>query len=315
MFFLLTIVDSVLSTQCLFPLVSRSLEDVLASLVPVDHPVGSKRKSTFTLGKEDPIEPDHKRKRLNDNIAGTLLKQAEQDAAGVSGDPQTCLSGADAEKVHGYHRKSLDVELGSKAPAVEDIVLDKGPEKGPCSTEAFNLLTSSYLPEQPLPQDLLNVGSVLPVLSPHGGAPRPSEVGRVSGSPRQALDLHSAAVGSRSFEDETRSPQHEAQLGQTPLSAHKHFDKVHEASVERTKSSELFPLPGQLFWPNSENLCWLDSVLVALVNCKSLRTRRPAVEPQQAPVWRLLRDYEDICSAVRGPQPAGGESAGEFYHI
>lgn len=306
MLFLLTTVDSVLSTQCLFPLVSRSLEDVLAGLVPVDHPVGSKQKNTFALGREEPIEPDHKRKRLNDNVAGTLLKQAEQAAPGASAGQQTCSSRADAERVHGCHGEPLPVELGSEAPAVEDIVLDNGPEQAPCSTEAFNLLPSSYLPEQqqPVPQDLLNVGRALPELCPHGGAPRVSEGGHVSGGPREALDLHGAAVASGSFKAGAQAP-----LGQAALPAHKHLevqpDPEDEASVEELKSSDLLPLPGQLFWSNSENLCWLDSLLVALVNCKSLRRCRPAVEPQRAPVWRLLRDYEDICSAVRGPQPSG----------
>lgn len=292
----------------------------MASLVPVDHPVGSKRKNTFALGREDPIEPDHKRKRLNDNIAGTFRNQAEQVAPAVSGDKQTCLSRADVEKVNGYHRESLDVELGSNAPGVEDIVLDKGPEKVPCSTEAFNLLTPSYLPEQrqPLPKDLLNIDSVMPVLSSHCGALRVSEVGDISRSPHETLNFHSAVVGNQSFKDETISSQHKAQLGQTSLSEHKHFDNIQqdEASVEEMKSSDLLPLPGQLFWSNSENLCWLDSMLVALVNCKSLKTCRPAVEPQQSSVWRLMKDYEDICSAIQGHrQPGSGEFGREFHRI
>lgn len=295
----------------------------MASLVPVDHPVGSKRKNTFALGREDPIEPIHKRKRLNDNIADTFLNQAEQVAPAVSGDKQTCLSREDVEKVNGYHSESLDVELGSNAPGVEDIVLDKGPEKVPFSTEAYNLLMSSYLPErrQPLPTDLLNIDSVMPVLSSHSGALRVSEVRDISRSPHETLNSHSAVVGNQSFKDENISSQHKAQLGQTSLSAHKHFDNIQpdpedEASVEEMKSSDLLLLPGQLFWSNSENLCWLDSMLIALVNCKSLKICRPAVEPQQSSVWRLMRDYEDICSAIQGHQQSGnGEFGREFYHI
>lgn len=276
----------------------------MASLVPVDHPVGSKRRNTFALGREDPIEPDHKRKRLNDNIVGTLLSPAEQDAPAVSSDQQTCSSRADVEKVNGYHREPLDVELGSSAPGAEDVVWDKGPEKGPCSAEAF--LTSDL----PLPQDLLNTDSVMSVLPPHSGALRVAEGGAISRSPHETLDS-SAVVGSQSFKDETLSPQHQAQLGQTPLSARDNIQPEPEddASVEEMKSSDLLPLPGQPFWSNSENLCWLDSMLVALVNCKSLKRCRPAVEPQQSSVWRLLREYEDISSAIRGRPSASGETS------
>lgn len=280
----------------------------MSSLVPVDHPVESKRKNTFTLGREDPIEPDHKRERLSDNIAGSFLNQAEQDAPAVSGAQQTSLSRADVEKVNGHHREPLDVELGSSAPGVEG---QTGPEKVPCSTEALDLLTSSYLPEerQPLPRDLLNVDSVPPVLSPHSGALGAAEVGESSRSPHETLNVHTAVVAKQPFKDETIASQPKAQPGQT----HQHLDNIQpdpedEASVEEIKSADLLPLPGQLFWSNSENLCWLDSILVALVNCKSLKRCRPAVEPQRSPVWRLLRDYEDICCAIQGrQQSARGE--------
>lgn len=294
------------STQCLFPLVSRSLEDILASLVPVDHPVGSKRKNPFALGTADSIEPDHKRKRLNDDIAGAL-----QDAPAVS-DQQPCLSRADVENVNGHHSQPLHVELGSNAPGAQGAVWEKGPEPVPCSTEA---VLTSELPgqRQPLPPDLLNTDSVASVLPPPSGALRGAEGGESSRSPHEALHVHSAVVGRQSLKDEPISPQHQAQLGQAPLSAHEHRDNVQpdpedEASVEEMRSSDLLPLPGHPFWSNSENLCWLDSMLVALVNCKSLKTRRPAVEPPQSSVWRLLREFEDISCAMRGRQSAGGES-------
>lgn len=285
----------------------------MASLVPVDHPAGSKRKNTFALGRADPIEPDHKRKRLDDSIAGTL-----QDAPAAT-HQQTCLSGADVEKVKGHHSEALHVEPGSNAPGAQDVVRDEGPEQVPCSTEAS--LTSDR-PEQPqpLPPDLLNTDGVTSVLPPHSGALRVAEGGEVSRSPHEALHVHSAVVGRQSLKDETISAQHQAQLGQAPLSAHEHRDTVQpdpedEASVEEVKPSDLFPLPGHPFWSNSENLCWLDSVLVALVNCKSLKRRRPAVEPQRSSVWRLLRDFEDISCAVRGRESAGGESGRQFHHI
>ncbi|XP_056127251.1 SUMO-specific isopeptidase USPL1 isoform X2 [Rhinichthys klamathensis goyatoka] len=37
------------------------------------------------------------------------------------------------------------------------------------------------------------------------------------------------------------------------------------------ESSELVPVQPHLFWKNEDNLCWLDSLLVMLVNCKTIR--------------------------------------------
>lgn len=285
----------------------------MASLVPVDHLVGCKRKNAFALGKENPPEPTHKRLRLNEqNMTGMVLNQAEQDAPTISV-VQTGLSRADAEKVNGYHREPLDVEkVGCNAPGCEDIVLCKGTEKAPC-TESFHLLTSSE--HLQTPKDLLNIDGVLPVLSSHCGALSGSGFEDNSRSPTKTASIHSTAV-SNQFKDGTLSSQHKAQQDQTSLSACKHFDNIQSdpedtTSVEDIKSSELLPLPDQLFWCNSENLCWLDSMLVALVNCKSLKKCRPAVEPQHSSVWQLIREYEDICTAVQGHQQSGSGKFGK----
>lgn len=295
---------------------SRPLEDVLASLVPADHPVGCKRKNTFALGKENLIEPAHKLQRSNEpdgaqNITGTLLNQAEQDAPAGGSDNQPGLSRADGEKVNGCHGDSLDEEkVGSDAPGFKDV-LDTGPEKAPC-TEAFNLLSSSYLPEllQPSSKDLLNIDGVMP------GAPRVSEGEDNSRRSPETLNRDSNVVFNQSLKDETASPHQNAQSAQMALSARKHVDNNQleaedKASVEETKTSDLLPFPSQLFWWNSKNLCWLDSMLVALVNCKSLKKCRPEVEPQQSYVWQLIREYEDIVSAVQGHQQSGTGKSGK----
>lgn len=307
-----------LSTQCLFPLVSRSLEDVLDSLVPVEHPVGCKRKNTLTPGKEDLIEPAHKHQRSVEhdgaqNITSTLLEQATQDGT-VASDNQPGLPRVDGEKVNGYHQDPLDVEkVGSDGSGFENIVSDTGPEKAPC-TDAFNLFSSSYLTEQlqPPSKGVQDIDGVMPVLSSHCGALR------VSGAEDNCgITPEEGAVVSNqsSCKNENMSSHHNAQAGRTPLSTCKHADNSQsdtedKASVEVMKTSELFTLPSQLFWRNSENLCWLDSMLVALVNCKSLKRCRPKAEPQRSSVWRLIREYEDICHAVQGHQhSSSGESA------
>lgn len=287
--------------QCLFPLVSQSLEDVLARLVPVDHPVGPERNNTFSLGKEDLIEPALKRQRPNEpdaqNIPSTLVKQAEQDAPTVA-----------EGKVNGYHRDSLAGEkVRSDAPGFEDVVLAMGPEKGPCA-EAVNL--SGHL--QPPPKDLLNVDAVMPVPPSPCGGMRVSGVEDVSRAPAETLPGHTGVVSNQSlFRDETVSSQPNAQSEHTSLSVCKHVDNSQSDAVEEIKTSECFPFPSQLFWCNAANLCWLDSMLVALVNCRTLKKCQPEVEPRQSTVWRLMREYEDICTAIQGHQQSGSGKSGK----
>lgn len=301
---MLTPYTVILSMQCLFPLVSQSLEDVLASLVPVDQPVGCKRNNTFAPGKGDLIEPAVKRQRSNEpdvqDIPSTLLNQAEQDAP-------TAAEG----KVNEYHSDSVAVEkVRSNAPGLEDVVSAMGPEKGPC-TEAFSLPGDL----QPPSKDLLNVDGVVPVPSSHCNGLRVSGAENVCRGPPQTLNGQHGVVSNQSFRDETVSCQHNAQSKHTsPSGEHVHNSQLD--LVEEIKTLELFPFPNQLFWCNSANLCWLDSMLVALVNCKSLKKCRPEVEPQRSTVWRLIREYEDICSAIQGHQQSGrGKSAQELYHI
>ncbi|MEQ2314685.1 hypothetical protein AMECASPLE_014718 [Ameca splendens] len=76
-------------------------------------------------------------------------------------------------------------------------------------------------------------------------------------------------------------------------------------SESRDLSDELVSVPKQLLWKNSDSLCWLDSLLVVLVNCKSLRKLGLEHEPQRSSVWRLLREHEAICAAVQAHQQTG----------
>uniref|UniRef100_A0A3Q4H6Q3 SUMO-specific isopeptidase USPL1-like n=1 Tax=Neolamprologus brichardi TaxID=32507 RepID=A0A3Q4H6Q3_NEOBR len=145
--------------QCLFPLVSRSLEDVLASLDAVEPVVGNKRKNASTQEKEELIKPSFKRLRSSE-----------------LGEPQ----GVTAKPV---------------SPAEDGAVNN---------TEGVK-----------------------------------SESEDLSGSPLK-------------------------------------------------ESEDLVPIPDQLLWRNSDNLCWLDSLLAALFNCKSLQRCKPKDEPQQSSLVRTL---------------------------
>lgn len=76
------------------------------------------------------------------------------------------------------------------------------------------------------------------------------------------------------------------------------------SSTSITESEELVSVLSQPFWRNSDNLCWLDALLVALVNCKSLKTCKPK-DDQWSCVWRLIKGYEDICTAIQVHQQTG----------
>lgn len=283
--------------QCLFPLVSQSLEDVLASLVSVDQPAGRKRNNKLALGEETLIKPELKRLRSNEldaqDVPSMLLDQAAQDAPTVA-----------EGKLNGYHRDSLAVEnVSSDAPGFKDVVLAVGPEQGQV-TEAFNLSGQLHPP----PKELLNLDGAIPVPSSPCGGLKVSGVEDVS---KATPDTRNSVVSNQSpFKNETISSQQNAELEHMSLSVCKHVDNSQSDTVEKIKTSELFPVQSPLFWCNSASLCWLDSMLIALVNCKSLKKCRPEVEPGRSAVWRLIREYEDICSAVQGHQQSGsGKSA------
>ncbi|KAJ7997442.1 hypothetical protein DPEC_G00229030 [Dallia pectoralis] len=71
---------------------------------------------------------------------------------------------------------------------------------------------------------------------------------------------------------------------------------------------EFVPVPGpHLFWKNENStLCWLDSFLVALVHCSSLRGRRPTKRPGDGhPVWDLCDRYDRACNLITAYQQTG----------
>uniref|UniRef100_A0A3Q2Q4B9 Ubiquitin specific peptidase like 1 n=1 Tax=Fundulus heteroclitus TaxID=8078 RepID=A0A3Q2Q4B9_FUNHE len=160
--------------QCLFPLVTRPLEDVLASLERAEPPVGSKRK--------------------------TVLDER-------SGSPDT-----DGKRLNGYQK---DVEMAEWDDQHNVPALNK-----------CRRLCSPLCNEQ------------------------------------------------------TASTESEAVTAGDP--------------PRRDSSDELVPVPEQLLWRNSDNLCWLDSLLAVLVNCRSLRSLQPEEEPRRPSVHVLQNACVDL---------------------
>lgn len=296
----------------------------MASLDPVEPTVGNKRKNALALEEEELIKPVHKRLRSSEldslgpqSITDTLIGQAEHGAVNVVSNGQHAAPRTDGEKANGYHRYSPVAETNElESLQDKDDVLDKEPENASC-TDGFAPPTCSASAGhlQCSSDALLTADGHEPALSPHCGAPGISEVEddfRQVKSPPESPNRHLFVT-----EINTPPPQHNEQIARTiqkSLTADINTCKdiggikseIEDLSTTTiTESEELVPVPNQLFWRNSDSLCWLDSLLVALVNCKSLRKCKPKDEPQQSSVWRLMRGYEDVCAAIQVHQQTG----------
>ncbi|XP_068572142.1 SUMO-specific isopeptidase USPL1 [Cebidichthys violaceus] len=322
------------NAQCLFPLVSRSLEDVLASLDPVEPIVGNKRKHTVALEKEELIRPVHKRLRSSDSF-GTQSITDTHGAVNVVSNGHCAAPETEEGKVNGYRDSLLAETAGRESLQYDgDDVLVKEPENATCAdgfappaclTPAGHLLCSS--------EALLTADGDQPALSPHRTAPGASEAEddfRPVKGPREVLNRCCSLDSNQSFftsediysaEINTPLPLHNEQTARTEhksltadIGACKDIGCIKSEMEGLSKSEELVSVPDRPFWRNSDNLCWLDSLLVALVNCKSLGKCKPKVEPQQSSVRQLMRGYEDVCASIRLHQQTGRDGAVRVPH-
>ncbi|XP_064827482.1 SUMO-specific isopeptidase USPL1-like isoform X2 [Oncorhynchus masou masou] len=73
---------------------------------------------------------------------------------------------------------------------------------------------------------------------------------------------------------------------------------------EVISTDEFVPVPGpHLFWRNEHSLCWLDTLLVALVHLHTLRDRWPTKRPTVGqPVWDLCESYNRACGLITAYQ-------------
>lgn len=296
-------------TQCLFPLVSQPLEDVLASLVPDELPFGGKRRHSAAVDLEELIKPDHKRLRSNEH--DTPLIQEEHSAANSNSSGST---EKDGRTENGYPRDSfvtaelepLQNEYNEGGETETEDVL----APTPCSTLAR--------PQQSSSRTLFTT-DVEPTHSPHdssslvngGFDPRQGHSRRCSRDPHQAFHTNSEATTTApQFTANAASVSQESTGTSIPpcVEVQDVGSQAHTSSLATATQSAVFvPVPDKLFWSNSSNLCWLDSMLVALVNCKGLRKLRPQEEPQESSVWQLIREYEAVCAAVQvHEQPSRG---------
>uniref|UniRef100_A0A3P9P0M1 Ubiquitin specific peptidase like 1 n=1 Tax=Poecilia reticulata TaxID=8081 RepID=A0A3P9P0M1_POERE len=279
--------------QCLFPLVTQPLEDVVASLDPVDPTVGNKRKNALAV--EDVIESPLKRQRLSEHgdlrpqsvsyVAVSSLENCSLNSVtnGHSRNPNT-----GSEMGNGYHKESPDVKTADWDNG--DVQDGDDPAPSACSSSVES--SSDVL--------LADNGAGPPSLSPHLVYPDAAKQSNVP-----ALNTCSRSTTSQAIYPDnikTSSP-----LCNVPMESKESLeadvspcrDRNGFRSESRDSLDKFVSVPKQLLWRNSNNLCWLDSLLAVLVNCKSLRKLRPEHQPQRSSVWQLLRKHEDICAAVQ----------------
>lgn len=78
------------------------------------------------------------------------------------------------------------------------------------------------------------------------------------------------------------------------------------------ESSELVPVQPHIFWKNKDNLCWLDSLLVMLVNCKTIREtpcqnvklidKLTSEFCSNSAVWNLCSTYDKTCAYLKAKE-------------
>lgn len=275
----------------------------MASLVPVEPSVGSKRKNSAAL-EEELIRPTNKHLRLShqdsQSLTDTSISQAEKVSANSVCNGQHAAPKTVSGESNGRHEDSPNEEMESKSQ--QEDVQDNMPENDTnpngfvptCSASAGHKLSSS--------------DTFLIVKGDTCGEGEKDDVGQVK-NPHETLnrscsldsnqrlltdeDIHSTKIN-------TPSPQHnetEETRQKSPCEGVAGVESETETGI--TEADDLVDAPSQLFWRNSNNLCWLDSLLVALVNCKSLRQFMKTAEPQQSPVRQLLTRYEDISTSVQ----------------
>ncbi|KAM9788363.1 SUMO-specific isopeptidase USPL1 [Neosynchiropus ocellatus] len=260
------------NSDCLFPLVSRSLDDILASLVPVN----LKRKLS-SLQDDDPGNCKHL--RSTDNAEESAVNQEESTDTESDG---LCSSGdTEGGKRNGFQNDAAIPQTsgGHRVPekvAGSDVL---GPQHG----LSMELLSSAD-------EDVTSLSAsqdALGKLAPDEDTMHEEAPGEQRGHVSQAASVSSTDV---------RSPL----LLEDHQKAHATENPPGNVSSCESESEDLPPgdlvSVGPLFWKNRDNLCWLDSMLVVLVTCKNLKWQDD--DGQQSLIWKLKSEYASICEAV-----------------
>ncbi|CAL9685218.1 unnamed protein product [Knipowitschia caucasica] len=264
--------------QCLFPLVSRPLEDVLSSLVLVEPATEDDRNKPLTLVDDKPSPSSPKRLSLEDDLSKT--------SSPTDGSLHTSVVDPREGPLDACETRPLEFQLNSRilgnnldsCTDAQNISLDKA-DKVENASKTLHTIDSQEESSQGSERDGEN--HCTNTVSLDGISSLPD--GDVSPPPAQT--------------EATIEPMLSAE-NTVALTDYVVNSEIKDISPEE----KLVPAPVEIFWRNKKNLCWLDSLLVALVNLKSLRNLKPPAEPQQSPVWRVLSTCDEANAAIQSQQ-------------
>lgn len=265
--------------QCLFPLVSRPLEDVLSSLA-----VGNKRKSPSPIEAEQPCAPSPKRQRLDEEDSPTIGCAPNNVHDTVYG-----CNGGFTEALNGF--------IGSpNANKLKDKEVNLGPDFNASSpTDAQNVFRTMDN----------GIQDSLGVLTSHNRQVL-SSVDDHSNTRTIDLERRSCLPDGDVLTNKNTSFTVQTEVTETtilPTEDAKFLNAdVFKTEPEGSDTEGLVLAPTEIFWRNVDNLCWLDSLLVALVNLKGLRNLMPKDDPGQSPMWTLLMGHAKAQATIHKQQ-------------
>lgn len=294
------------------------MEDILSSLNPVESTTGNKRKKSLALETEELINHSPKRLRSSEpdssgaqSVDDTPVCQAQQCAVNTVRNGHHVTPKTDGEKVNGYHLDFACPAAGTTEWESLQEVDAAEPENTAC-TEDFSpthLASAGHL--QSSSKGLLTSDVNQPEFASHCGAIGVLEVQDDSSQVKShagVLNRPTDSILTLNLTDFANKDVYSDEINTSlpPLTEQTARTETKDLScILLSESDELVSVPDQFFWRNSDNLCWLDSLLTALVNCKSLRKSKPKDEPQQSSVWQMMKEYEDICAAIQAHQQTG----------
>lgn len=299
---------------------------------------GNKRKNPLALEKEEFIKHSPKRLRSTEldssgeqTVGDTPVHQVQHCAEHTVSNGQLVTPKTDGEKVNGYHQHLASPGAGTTGwQSLQDKDAAE-PENTACTKDISATHPASARNLQSSSKALLTTDVNEPAFAPHCGSlgqlevqvdgkqvkSHPEGLSRPAGSsltfshsgfPNK--DVYSDGINTLFPPVTERTACTEQKSQTTDITTCKDISGIKLETKDLpctllTESEELVSVPNQLFWRNSDNLCWLDSLLIALVNCRSLRKSKPKDEPQQSSVWQMMGGYEEICAAIEAHQQTG----------
>lgn len=264
----------------------------MASLVPDEASVGGKRRLSVALDQEELIKPYHKRLRSNECEAPPV----QEELSATNGNSNN-LTEKDSQLVDGCPTDSSVTTKLDLLPVENASLLETATIVEPQQSSLPTLFTTDVRLICS-PHDFLGNS----VLDPSQAQSRSQDSDQAfhanSKAPATALQLPTH-TGSALQESTGVSIPPCAEAQRLALSA------CDSSAIMATQSTALVPFPDKLFWSNNNNLCWLDSMLVALVNCKSLRKCQPQEQLPELSVWQLIQQYDAVSAAVQVHQKPG----------